>query len=92
MIFLFVVPIMAAFGNYMVPLLIGARDMAFPRLNAASFWLLLFGGLVMYSSFLWGGGAADAGWTAYPPLSVISPGHGHRPLDRRPAHPRHLAR
>ena len=76
MIFLFVVPVMAAFGNYLVPLQIGARDMAFPRLNAASFWLLLFGGLVMYSSFVWGGGAADAGWTAYPPLSVLSPGHG----------------
>jgi cytochrome c oxidase subunit I len=76
MIFLFVVPVMAAFGNYLVPLQIGARDMAFPKLNAASYWLLLFGGLVMYSSFLWGGGAADAGWTAYPPLSVLSPGHG----------------
>jgi cytochrome c oxidase subunit I len=76
MIFLFVVPVMAAFGNYLVPLQIGARDMAFPRLNAASLWLLLFGGIVMYSSFLWGGGAADAGWTAYPPLSILSPGHG----------------
>src|SRR5689334_1571735 len=48
MIFLFVVPIMAAFGNYLVPLMIGARDMAFPRLNAASLWLLILGGLVMY--------------------------------------------
>jgi cytochrome c oxidase subunit 1 len=76
MIFLFVIPVMAAFGNYLVPLQIGARDMAFPRLNAMSYWLVLFGGIVMYSSFLWGGGAADAGWTAYPPLSVISPGHG----------------
>jgi cytochrome c oxidase subunit 1 len=76
MIFLFVVPVMAAFGNYLVPLQIGARDMAFPRLNAASLWLLLFGGIVMYSSFLWGGGSADAGWTAYPPLSIISAGHG----------------
>jgi len=75
MIFLFVVPIMAAFGNYIVPLQIGARDMAFPRLNAMSFWLLLFGGIVLYSSFLFGGGP-DAGWTAYPPLSVQSPGHG----------------
>jgi cytochrome c oxidase subunit 1 len=75
MIFLFVVPIMAAFGNYIVPLQLGARDMAFPRLNAASFWLLLFGGTLMYSSFLFGGGP-DAGWTGYPPLSVISPGHG----------------
>src|SRR3954466_10835963 len=44
MVFLFVVPVMAAFGNYMVPWQIGARDMAFPKLNAASFWLLLFGG------------------------------------------------
>jgi cytochrome c oxidase subunit I len=75
MIFLFVVPIMAAFGNYIVPLQIGARDMAFPRLNAASFWLLLFGGLALYSSFLFDGGP-DAGWTGYPPLSVQSPGHG----------------
>jgi cytochrome c oxidase subunit I len=75
MIFLFVVPVMAGFGNYLVPLQIGARDMAFPRLNALSFWLLLFGGMVMYSSFLWTG-AADAGWTSYPPLSVQSPGHG----------------
>ena len=75
MVFLFVVPVMAAFGNYMVPLQIGARDMAFPKLNAASFWLLLFGGMTMYSSFAFGG-APDAGWTGYPPLSVISPGHG----------------
>jgi cytochrome c oxidase subunit I len=75
MIFLFVVPVMAAFGNYMVPLQLGARDMAFPKLNAASFWLLLFGGIALYSSFLFGGGP-DAGWTGYPPLSVQSPGHG----------------
>jgi cytochrome c oxidase subunit I len=75
MIFLFVVPIMAAFGNYIVPLQIGARDMAFPRLNAASLWLLVFGGVLMYSSFLFGDGP-DAGWTAYPPLSVQSPGSG----------------
>ncbi len=76
MIFLFVVPVMAAFGNYLVPLQIGARDMAFPRLNALSYWLLLFGGIVMYSSFVWGGGPADAGWTSYPPLSELAPGHG----------------
>jgi cytochrome c oxidase subunit 1 len=75
MIFLFVVPVMAAFGNYLVPLQIGARDMAFPKLNAMSYWLFLFGGLGMYSSFLFGG-APDAGWTSYPPLSEISPGHG----------------
>jgi cytochrome c oxidase subunit 1 len=75
MIFLFVVPVMAGFGNYLVPLQIGARDMAFPRLNALSYWLLLFGGMVMYSGFIWGG-TAEAGWTSYPPLSVITPGHG----------------
>ena len=76
MIFLFVVPVMAGFGNYLVPLQIGARDMAFPKLNAASYWLLVAGGIVMYSSFVWGGGPADAGWTGDPPLSVLSPGHG----------------
>ena len=75
MIFLFVVPVMAAFGNYLVPLQIGARDMAFPKMNAASYWLFLFGGLGMYSSFIFGG-APDAGWTSYPPLSEISAGHG----------------
>ncbi len=75
MIFLFVVPVMAGFGNYLVPLQIGARDMAFPRLNALSYWLLLFGGMVMYSGFIWRG-TAEAGWTSYPPLSVITPGHG----------------
>ena len=52
MIFLFVVPVMAGFGNYFVPLMIGARDMAFPRLNALSFWLLLCGGIVFYATLL----------------------------------------
>ena len=52
MIFLFVVPMMAGLGNYFVPLMIGARDMAFPRLNALSFWLLLAGGIVFYASHL----------------------------------------
>jgi cytochrome c oxidase subunit I len=71
MIFLFVIPILAGFGNYFVPLLIGARDMAFPKLNMLSFWLLLFGGLVLNMSFLLGG-APDAGWTSYAPLSTIT--------------------
>jgi cytochrome c oxidase subunit 1 len=76
MIFLFLVPVLAGFGNYFVPLMIGARDMAFPRLNALSFWLLLFGGLAFYSSFFWE--PPQAGWTMYPPLSddAFSPGGG----------------
>ncbi len=68
MIFLVAMPLSIGFGNYIIPLLIGARDMAFPRLNALSFWLFIFGGLVMYSSFLFGG-APDAGWFAYAPLT-----------------------
>jgi cytochrome c oxidase subunit 1 len=78
MVFLFVVPILAGFGNYFVPLMIGARDMAFPRLNALSYWLFLFGGIVLLCSFLAKGGAASASWTMYPPLSSkeYSPGHG----------------
>ena len=78
MIFLFVVPILAGFGNYLVPLMIGARDMAFPRLNALSYWLFLLGGLIILSSFFADGGAASSGWTAYTPLSTdeFSPGSG----------------
>jgi len=68
MIFLFVIPILAGFGNYIVPLQIGALDMAFPRVNALSFWMLPLAGLVLYSSYLLGG-PADAGWTQYAPLS-----------------------
>jgi cytochrome c oxidase subunit I len=69
MIFLFVVPILAGFGNYLIPLMLGARDVAFPRLNALTYWLFLMGGLVLLSSFLVEGGAANSGWTAYAPLS-----------------------
>jgi cytochrome c oxidase subunit I len=69
MIFLFVVPVFAGLGNYLVPLMIGARDMAFPRLNALSYWLYLLGGIVLYTSWFSAGGAARAGWYSYPPLS-----------------------
>ncbi len=70
MIFLFVVPIWAGMGNYFLPLMIGARDMAFPRLNALSFWLLLAGGVVFYASIFWG--PPEAGWVSFPPLSSIA--------------------
>ena len=76
MVFLVVVPILAGFGNFLVPLMIGARDMAFPRLNALSYWLFLFGGVVLMLSFFAQGGAAKSGWTSYPPLSVQSIGNG----------------
>jgi cytochrome c oxidase subunit I len=76
MIFLVVVPIFAGFANYLVPLMIGARDVAFPRLNALSYWLFLFGGLVLMLSFFAQGGPAEAGWTSYPPLSTQSEGNG----------------
>jgi cytochrome c oxidase subunit I len=80
MIFLVVVPIMAGFANYLVPLMIGARDMAFPRLNALSYWLYLLGGIVLWLSWFAKGGAAHSGWWSYPTLSEnfpwASPGHG----------------
>src|SRR5437867_8731916 len=69
MIFLVVMPMSAAFFNYLVPLMIGARDVAFPRLNAFSYWVFLFGGLFLYSSFLLGG-APNGGWFGYAPLSL----------------------
>jgi cytochrome c oxidase subunit 1 len=70
MIFLFIFPVLAGFGNYFVPLQIGALDMAFPRVNALSFWLLPVGGLTIVSGFLTKGGAAAAGWTNFAPLSL----------------------
>jgi cytochrome c oxidase subunit 1 len=76
MVFLVVVPILAGFGNFLVPLMIGARDVAFPRLNALSYWLFAFGGVVLMLSFFADGGAAKSGWTGYPPLSTDQPGNG----------------
>ena len=68
MVFLFVVPVWAGFGNYLVPLMIGARDMAFPKLNALSYWFFLAGGIVFYASLFWS--PPEMGWTAYTPLST----------------------
>jgi cytochrome c oxidase subunit 1 len=78
MIFLVVVPVFAGLGNFLVPLMIGARDMAFPRLNALSYWFFLLGGIVLYASWFSAGGAARAGWYSYPPLSeaAFEPGKG----------------
>jgi cytochrome c oxidase subunit I len=83
MVFFVGMPILFGFGNYLVPLMIGARDMAFPRLNAFSFWVSAFAGILLYFSYfgasgLYGAGSApDVGWFAYAPLTakVFSPGH-----------------
>jgi cytochrome c oxidase subunit 1 len=77
MVFLVVMPIGAAFANYLMPLQIGARDVAFPRINAFSFWCFLFGGIFLNTSWLMGGGA-DGGWFMYAPNSSVlfSPTHG----------------
>ena len=73
MIFLGVVPVVVgAFGNYLVPLQIGACDMAFPKLNMASYWSYFIGGIVMLMGFVLPGGAANSGWTSYPPLSIVA--------------------
>ncbi|MFD0313135.1 cytochrome c oxidase subunit I [Streptomyces flavalbus] len=78
MMLLFATPLFAGFANAIMPLQIGAPDVAFPRLNALSYWLYLFGGLMVVSGFLVPGGAADFGWFAYAPLNseVRSPGAG----------------
>ena len=76
MIFLWIVPVVnGAFGNYLVPFYVGARDMAFPRLNAVAFWMLPPAGFLLLSSYFIGG-AAQSGWTAYPPLSITTPAVG----------------
>src|SRR6476620_2709731 len=83
MIFFVAMPIVFGFANYMLPLMLGARDMAFPRLNAFSFWLTAFGGLLLYASLLGAnglygaGGAPDVGWFAYAPLTSPTFSRGH---------------
>jgi len=73
MIFLGVVPLgVGGYANYLVPLMVGARDMAFPKLNMMSYWVYFIGGVLMLSSFVMPGGAAASGWTSYPPLSVVA--------------------
>jgi cytochrome c oxidase subunit I len=76
MIFLVSVPILAGFANYLVPLMIGASDVAFPRLNALSYWLFVLGGAILMLSFFANGGANQNGWTCYPPLCTQQPGNG----------------
>ncbi|GLY01244.1 cytochrome c oxidase subunit I [Actinoplanes sp. NBRC 101535] len=78
MLLFFATPIVFAFGNYLVPIQIGAPDVSFPRLNAFAYWLYLFGGLITIGGFATPGGAADFGWFAYTPLSnsLHSPGIG----------------
>ena len=72
MIFFVIMPILAgAFGNFCIPLMIGARDMAFPRLNMLSFWTGAVAGVLMLAGFFVPGGHADAGWTSYAPLSAV---------------------
>ncbi|MCX5942630.1 MAG: cbb3-type cytochrome c oxidase subunit I [Cyanobacteria bacterium] len=76
MIFLWIVPVVnGAFGNYLIPFYVGARDMAFPRLNAVAFWLIPPAGLLLISSYFIGS-ASQSGWTAYPPLSLTTPATG----------------
>ena len=77
MVFMGVVPLaVGGFGNYVMPLMLGAPDMAFPKLNMASYWVFFVGGVVMLTSFFMPGGAAQSGWTSYPPLSVITATNG----------------
>ena len=83
MVFLGVVPLaVGGFGNFVLPLQIGAPDMAFPKLNMASYWSFFLGGVVMLASFFVPGGAAQSGWTSYPPLSNIAGSGPDRVADR----------
>jgi len=72
MVFLFVMPMAAAFANYLIPLQIGARDVAFPRLNALSFWVWLGGAIFLNTTWIVGGGGADCGWFCYAPNSGVA--------------------
>ncbi|MEM8721473.1 MAG: cytochrome c oxidase subunit I [Cyanobacteria bacterium P01_G01_bin.39] len=72
MLFLWIIPAGAAFANYLIPLMIGAEDMAFPRLNGVAFWMIPPGGIFFLSSFFLESGTAQAGWTSYPPLSLVA--------------------
>ena len=72
MLFLWIIPAGAAFANFLIPLMIGAEDMAFPRLNGVAFWMIPPGGIFFLSSFFVESGTAQAGWTSYPPLSLIT--------------------
>jgi cytochrome c oxidase subunit I len=76
MIFLWIIPCLAGLGNYLIPLMIGARDMAFPVLNAIAFWIIPFAGILLLSSFFLPSGTAQAGWWSYPPVSIQNPS-GH---------------
>src|ERR1700709_2013945 len=73
LIFLFIIPVFAGLANFVLPLMIGAPDMAVPRLNALSFWLLPIAGVMMLASFFAPGGSFASGWTAYTPLSTSAP-------------------
>src|SRR5947207_9166842 len=77
MVFMGVVPLaVGGFGNYVMPLMLGAIDMAFPKINMASYWAFFVGGVVMLTSFFLPGGAAQSGWTSYPPLAVLTATNG----------------
>jgi cytochrome c oxidase subunit I len=78
MVFLLGMPLAVAFGNYLVPLMIGARDVAFPRINMLGYWIFLFGGIFLYSSFLLGG-APNGGWFGYAPLTSTPQNLGFLP-------------
>ena len=84
--FLFTAVLTGGFGNFLIPLQIGARDMAFPFLNALSYWIFLLSCIVIFSALFVEGGAPLGGWTAYAPLSALpqvgpGPGHGHDVVD-----------